>query len=124
MSDPKNILVIEDHPDTLMLMSLVLQREGFTVTEASDGNDALQIIDGGLRPDLVLVDLRMPGCDGKEFMQRFRENPSFQRVPVYVTSGMGDLDQYTRDCGAQGYLEKPVDLDKLINKVEEAFAGS
>lgn len=122
MADEKKILVIEDHPDTLMLMSLVLQREGFNVAQASNGNDALQQLKGGLQPDLVFVDLRMPGCDGIEFMQRFRQMPSFEETPVYVTSGAGDIEDCVKDCGAQGYLEKPIDLAKLIDQVGQVFA--
>lgn len=117
----KKILVIEDHPDTLMFMSLALEKEGFSVIEATNGNDALSQIQGGAMPDLVLVDYCMPGCNGKEFLQKFRNRPGSEHVPVYFTSGWGDLDEVTRDCGAQGYIEKPVDLDKLINKVEEVL---
>ena len=120
----KKILVIEDHPDTLMFMSLALEKEGFSVIEATNGNDALNRIQGGETPDLVLVDFCMPGCNGKEFIEKFRNQPGFENTPVYFTSGWGDLDEVTRDCGAQGYIEKPVDLDKLINKVGEVLNPS
>lgn len=121
MKDSKKILVIEDHPDTLMLMSLVLKREGFSVVEATDGNDALKKLQSGLSPDLIFVDLKMPGCDGVEFMERFRKMPNSLKVPVFVTSGLDDIEDYTKDCGAQGFIEKPVDLDKLLTKVDQAL---
>jgi DNA-binding response OmpR family regulator len=118
----KKILVIEDHPDTLMFMTLALQNQGFSVIEATNGNDAMLHVQSGETPDLVLVDFCMPGCNGKDFIKKFRDQAGFEKTPIYFTSGWGDLEEVTKDCGAQGYIKKPVDLDSLIVKVGEVFA--
>lgn len=117
----QKILVVEDHSDTRMLVSMVLQSEGYQVLEAGDGNEAFMHIESGFCPSMVLADLRMPGCDGQEFVERFRQRAGCELVPVIFTSGAVDVEEAARTSGAQGYLEKPIDLRTLVQTVKSTL---
>jgi CheY-like chemotaxis protein len=112
------ILVVEDEKDYRDFLDLVLRLEGYEVSTANDGMDALKQINADC-PDLVVSDLCMPELDGLDLVKRIRETPECNRVPVVILSalGMGNLLKAI-EAGANQAMPKPVDVDALLNSVD------
>jgi CheY-like chemotaxis protein len=118
------VLVVDDEPDVRLVARMVLSVGGHDVVEASTGEEALDALEIGPRPDAVLLDIRMPGIDGWEVLRRVRAHPTLSSLPVVVFTAhlsaredpMGDLPAYDR------FLTKPFEPDDLLGAVEEAMA--
>jgi putative two-component system response regulator len=104
------ILVVDDAPDNLSLMSDLLLKAGYRVKLANGGERALKIADTDPAPDLILLDVVMPGMDGYEVMRRLRAGTGTRDIPVvFLTSRMEEDDQMTGlDLGAVDYIGKPI----------------
>ncbi len=117
------ILVIDDEPDIRTVIRLVLEKAGYYVVEAEDGERAIHLINEGEHPmtlDVIITDIRMPRINGLEAMAYFqREFPS---VPLIVLTGFPDLGMALRvlNRGVSDYLVKPVDQAKLLAAVARA----
>lgn len=110
------ILVVDDEADVLTFLSTVLQDNGATVVEAADGDRALEIV-RTRRPDLITLDLSMPGKDGGVVFETLRHDPALATIPVCVISGRPELRRliYERPVAPpEGYLDKPVSADTLL----------
>ncbi len=112
-----SILLVEDNPDHALLAKLSLSRleEVREVRVANDGVHALEVLETGWLPDLVLLDLKLPHMDGFEFLARMRADPRFRLLPVAVLTTSVDRSDLTRSkrLGAIGYLLKPLDGQAL-----------
>jgi CheY-like chemotaxis protein len=117
-----SILVVEDDLDLLRLLSRLLEQIGDVVT-ATNGEDALAKIEGGLTPDLVLTDVMMPKMDGLELARRLKKEPRVSRVPVIMlTAKNAPLDVIKGiNAGARNYLTKPFKHDELVSKVKKTL---
>jgi two-component system KDP operon response regulator KdpE len=109
------VLVADDEPRITKLVSLALSSEGFRVVTASGGEEALQKAEE-VRPDIVLLDIVMPGMDGIEVMRQLRER---RPVPVILLTAKGSTSDKAKglDLGADDYVAKPFDLDELAARV-------
>lgn len=103
----KKIFVIEDDKFLRELMCEELQREGFSVGSAVDGEDGLQKVPQEM-PGLILLDLILPGIDGFEVLKKLKENPSVSQIPVVILSNLGQKDNLDKgmSLGAIDYLIK------------------
>ena len=112
------ILVVDDTPDNLHLLSQLF-KDDYKVRVASNGEKALAIVQSDTPPDLVLLDVMMPGMDGFEVAQRMREHPSSQHIPVIFVTAMTDADARLKGLalGAVDFVTKPVDPDVLKPRV-------
>ena len=110
------ILVVDDDPTILATVSDALDLEGFAVVTASNGAEALEVIDADNRPSLVLLDMRMPVLDGWGFMHAVRERGL--SLSVVVMTAAADARRWGREIGAHGVLAKPFELDELIAAVQ------
>ena len=115
----KQILVVDDDAQTRVLIGLMMQRSGYRVVEAFDGLSALRMLDF-ITPDLMIIDLMMPGMDGAELCRRarLRNNTLTTPIIVFTASVSSRLDHHARQCGANEYLPKtnpPDDLPRLVN---------
>jgi two-component system cell cycle response regulator DivK len=124
----RRILVVEDNPRNLKLVRDVLQFSGYEVVEASTGEDSVRLADETL-PDLILMDLQLPGIDGAEALQRIRARcgrSGGPRVPVVaVTAFAMDQDrQRAYASGFDGYVEKPINVRGLLQQVGDLLDGS
>jgi two-component system cell cycle response regulator DivK len=124
----RRILVVEDNPRNLKLVRDVLQFSGYEVVEASTGEDSVRLADETL-PDLILMDLQLPGIDGAEALQRIRARcgrSGGPRVPVVaVTAFAMDQDkQRAYASGFDGYVEKPINVRGLLQQVGDLLGGS
>jgi two-component system cell cycle response regulator len=120
----ETILVIDDEPSMLCFLKQRLALEGFTVSTAGSGIDGInQAVD--LPPDLILLDLRMPGCDGTEVCQMLRANPKTQHIPIIVVTAVLLPEQLEQAMasGADDFAFKPIDMTDLLVRVR-ALLGS
>jgi len=118
----KTILIIDDDPDWVRMLSMRLQHEGYQVEAAFDAIQAVsQTIK--LKPDLVLLDIMMPAGSGVGVLKNLRENVKTFNVPVIVLTGISDeqTKEAAEKLGISGYFMKPVDMDKLIEKLKEVL---
>ena len=112
----RRILVVDDDADIRGLVRELLERRGFAVTEAADGKQALQEMYAG-RPDLVLLDVSMPGLDGWTTLERIRE---LSDVPVVMLTARSEELEKTRGlrAGADDYVTKPFGRQELLARIE------
>ncbi|MES1954880.1 DNA-binding response regulator [Salinisphaera hydrothermalis] len=113
------VLVVDDHPDTLALISDVLGRDGYTVIAAVDGQSALERA-RLINPDIVLLDARMPGMDGFEVCRRITTDPGLDGMAVIFMTGLTDSDSIVRGFRAGGvdYVTKPLKPDEVRVRIE------
>ena len=117
------ILVVEDNTKNLKLVRDVLQFAGFEIIEATTGEDGVELA-AREHPDLVLMDLQLPGIDGTEALRQIREMPDVGQVPVLaVTAFVMDEDrQRASRAGFDGYVEKPISVRGLTDQVRALLA--
>jgi CheY-like chemotaxis protein len=109
------VFVVEDDVDTRDMLGRFLELEGFHVELASNGKQALERLNGGVRPRVILLDLMMPVMDGWQFRREQVRDPELARIPVIAVSAAG-RDRIA-ELGANAYLAKPVDLEQLLERV-------
>ena len=115
-SQKSNILVVDDEPDKLQLLTYALEMAGYTVHTATDGVEGLAFIDSH-QPDLIITDVMMPNMDGYEMARRVRANPQTRFIPIIIQSAARGAAQDVRrgaEVGALGYITDPTDLDLLL----------
>ena len=119
MSGSKKVLIVDDVDMNIMLLNDVLEGD-FELQDASSGEDALIVVDE-FRPDIVLLDVMMPGMDGCEVCQKLRENPEYHGLKIIMMSGRASKDDVERGlaCGADKYLTKPFDVINLHSMLME-----
>lgn len=120
---PRTVLVVDDDPSVLAMIGMALEAEGFQVRRAITGQQALAAITAE-RPDLVVLDVMMPGIDGREVTRRLREDPATCDLPVVICSAMArDSDQWQAwAAGANSFVAKPFSIDVLVDEVRVALA--
>ena len=118
---PRSVLVVDDDPSVRSLLELVLSVEGFEVRVAVGGEDALAMI-AQQRPDVLLVDVMMPGMDGRALTRQLRTDPATADLPVVVCSALADDPDAWEAwaSGASSFVSKPFDIDHLVEEL--AFA--
>ena len=116
------ILVVEDEITTLKLIKWVLQREGYHVVTATNGSEGLRKAREH-QPDLLLLDIVMPGMDGFQVCQYIRRDPATAKMPVIVFSSLNrPADQRQAfEAGGDDYITKPVAIAELLDKVRAAL---
>jgi CheY-like chemotaxis protein len=123
LSDPSGtILIVEDDAVSRRLYQKALSMERFSVVQAINGQEALEMLNSDSCPDLVMMDLSMPTMDGADFIRALREHPKCAEVKVMIVSGWEDLATRAKDLGADGYISKPVDLNALQKEVRRLIA--
>lgn len=110
------ILVVDDDPFILDFLKTVLEASGYPVVTASDGREALELMDSG-QVGLVLLDLSMPVLDGSGFLEQMRLKPP-PRPPVVVMTAFDNARSLARQLDAEGWLQKPFELDTLLGIVD------
>jgi len=123
-NDVKRIWVVEDQPFNQVLLSEVLELEGYAVEWIHDGETLLEKIRSPRvtqesLPGLILMDIQLPGVDGLELAGQLKANPTWQKVPIIAVTAMAMSGDRARclEAGADDYLSKPLDLDQLLAKV-------
>jgi DNA-binding response OmpR family regulator len=121
----KHVLVVDDEIGALTLIGIMLERGGFGVLKAKDARSALQVLDE-TTPDLIILDVMMPGMDGIELCGVIRKRDTTHKTPVLILSARGDAESIIRgiEAGANDYLPKPILHHDLVSKVRSMLGQS
>ncbi|HEY4242700.1 MAG TPA: response regulator [Kofleriaceae bacterium] len=117
------VLVIDDEPMVRETLGQVLSDEGYVVDVAVDGEVALDRVHAA-RPDAILLDLMMPGMNGRQFLTALRDEPAYAGVPVLIMTAVHGLEVNLAQLGASEVVEKPFNVEELLNKVALAVYRS
>ncbi len=116
-----DILIVEDHPTMREAMRLVLEHEGFVIREAADGATALQMV-REQPPDLMFLDLNIPGASGADVLQELKADPATAGVRVIIVTAIGEEGrEYVLGLGADEYFTKPFSPTALLRTVERVL---
>lgn len=116
---PRRILVVDDHPDNIMVLRARLEARGYAVESAEDGQEALDKIHSS-PPDLVLLDVMMPKVDGMEVARRVKSDRSLPFIPVIMQTALDSTESMVQglDAGADDYISKPINFKELEARVK------
>lgn len=119
----KRILVVDDEIGALTLIGIMLERGGFDVLKAKDANSALGLLEQET-PDMIILDVMMPGIDGIELCKIIRKRKETAQTPILILSARGDAESVMQGmaAGANDYLPKPILHHDLVSKVEKMLA--
>ena len=117
MALAERVLVVEDDDDIREVMQDVLASEGFRVDVARDGFDALDKLDVGVSPPVILLDMMMPNMDGETFLKIMRDKPGLANAPVIIVSGNAAARDKALKLHAAACLVKPFELEELLSLV-------
>jgi len=114
----KTVLVVDDEKDIIQLIRYNLEREGFKVESASDGNEALKKA-GEVKPDVILLDIMLPGKDGYEVIKALNQAEKTANIPViFLTAKSAEFDEVLGlELGADDYIVKPISPRKLVSRI-------
>ena len=112
----RRILVVEDDRDIRESLQDLLEVEGYAVTTAENGRDALEVLHGMEAPSVILLDLMMPVMSGDEFLQELRKDDALASIPVLIVSAWTDEANKVLDL-AQGHLTKPIAVPELLSEL-------
>ena len=118
----KRVVVADDEPMTAELLAYMLDHKGFEVERAYDGREALERI-RQVRPDVVVLDVRMPSMDGHEVARHLRADPELRHVPVVLFSSVDEADVQWKAAGADLFLQKPLDICVLPELLQQLIDG-
>ena len=117
------ILMVDDNPGNLKLLSFILEKLGYQVRLAKDAEQALAILEH-TRPRLILMDIQLPGMDGLELTRRLKSDPAYRDIVIVAVTAFamkGD-EQKAKDAGCDGYVTKPIDT-RLMPALIERYLG-
>ncbi|MED3886074.1 response regulator [Priestia aryabhattai] len=114
----EKILIVDDQYGIRILLTEVLQKEGYTTFQAANGFQAIDITKEQA-PDLVLLDMKIPGMDGIEILKRLKQHDETIKVIIMTAYGGLDMIQEAKDLGALTHFAKPFDIDEIRKVVRE-----
>jgi len=120
MNEKHKVLIVDDDASMRQMTSLHIS-DGYEVFTADSGESALEMIVGGVTPDIILLDISMPGMDGYETLAEISGNPAMKDVPVLFLTGLDGKDDQIKglsQCGVSEYVTKPFDYDILRKRME------
>ncbi|NJL48822.1 MAG: response regulator transcription factor [Leptolyngbyaceae cyanobacterium SM2_5_2] len=122
VGDQKQLLLIDDDPNLILLVKDYLEFRGFEVRTAGNGREALDQLDGDV-PDMIICDVMMPEMDGHTFVKHVRENPSTEWIPILFLYGQGQSQDRVKglNTGADVYMVKPFEPEELVAQVESSL---
>ncbi|MFH1645043.1 MAG: response regulator [Candidatus Omnitrophota bacterium] len=116
----KKVLVVDDEIDILKIVAFRLEKAGYKVLKAVDGNEALNVIEKE-RPNLILLDLRLPLIDGYEVRRRLLRNEELKKIPIILITAsiLKPIEEKIEEMQVQDYVIKPFEMEDLLSKVEK-----
>jgi DNA-binding NtrC family response regulator len=121
MTEPPNVLVVDDDADLAWITAEILAATGWRVRLAADGEEGLSMLRPTL-PDAVILDVEMPILDGPAVAARMIvEDLGLEKIPIVLVSGVVDLEEVAREVGTPYFVYKPFDIDKLVDVVRLAL---
>src|SRR5882762_7078629 len=118
------ILIIEDNPTNLDLMTYLLNAFGYTTLTAQDGEEGLETARQEV-PDLIICDIQLPTMDGREVARRLKRDPQLHRIPLLAVTALAMVGDRARllAAGFDGYIAKPLSPETFVQEVEKFLAG-
>ena len=113
-------LVVDDSRAMRMILRRIMSDQGYDVVEAADGQEALDVLENGARPEVALIDWNMPNVDGLELVTRIRKNPEWRSITLMMVTTESEYDQIVRAlaAGAHEYVIKPFTPDAIVEKLQ------
>jgi CheY-like chemotaxis protein len=121
----KKVLAIEDNLSNMILISRVVEAEGYDLLRAEDGNQALQLLEDEM-PDLILLDINIPGIHGLDLAKQLKADARLAKIPLVATTAnvlLGDRERCL-EAGCDDYLPKPLDIRELRNVMRTYIDGN
>ena len=129
----KKILIVDDEPDIVSYLEMVLKDNGFVTIAAENGNEALALVRSE-RPDLVSLDISMPEASGTRFYKEVRTDPELKKIPIFIVTAVtglgGDEHAYEKFISGRrlvpppdGFFPKPIDREAFVKAVKEMLAA-
>jgi CheY-like chemotaxis protein len=121
----KKVMVVDDEKNVLDLVGMILEVEGYEVSKVNDGIECLDTIEE-VNPDLVLLDVRMPGMNGWIVFKKLKENPRTKDIPVAMLTVMAhprDEERALNELGVDDYITKPFTPDDLVRRVQKLLSS-
>jgi DNA-binding response OmpR family regulator len=115
---PKRLLVVDDEPDILEFLQIILEEEGYEVATSDKGEYLEQLHSGGL-PDIILLDVLLSGKDGREIVKYLKSQQETKHIPVIMFSAHPSAEETARQAGADDFLAKPFEIDVLLAKIAQ-----
>jgi len=119
--EKKKVLIIDDEPDTITFLTNWLEDNGYDSCSATDGGQGMQVLRSE-KPDLILMDLRMPNQTGFQLYRELRLKEEFRHIPVIFVTGLTEFQVFGEECTPlpqpEAFIEKPIDLDALHAAIE------
>jgi CheY-like chemotaxis protein len=115
------ILLVDDDPAILLTLGDQLQFEGYRVIKAESAEQALKRIEAG-RPDLIILDISMPGIGGMAFLKQIDQVAGTLKFPVLVFTARAELSKFFRDTGVDGFLPKTTDIETLLREIDRIIS--
>lgn len=109
-------MIADDDPGILDAVGIILEFEGYQVQSTLNG--AMLLTMEGEFPDLVLLDIWMSGADGRDICKQLKQKPATSKIPVVLISASKDIERSAMEAGADDFLEKPFEMDVLLQKIE------
>lgn len=122
MNKGGKVLIVDDEPNILIPLEFLIREEGYQVTKARNGEEALQVA-AAVIPDIIVLDVMMPGIDGFEVARQLRQNPLFSSTSIIFLTAKGTPNDRFRgyESGGEIYLTKPFDNQELVDTINEVF---
>lgn len=111
----KKILIADDDEGIVDAVTMILEVMGFDVEFTYDGGTVIDAVKN--KPDLILLDIWMSGHDGRDICKQLKNDPDYKEIPILMISASKDIKQSALDAGANDFMEKPFEMDSLLNKV-------
>lgn len=111
----KRILIADDDEGIVDAVTMILQVMGYEVDFTYDGGAVMDALKN--KPDLILLDIWMSGHDGRDICKQLKSDPNYKEIPILMISASRDIKQSALDAGANDFMEKPFEMDSLLNKV-------
>ncbi|MFD2284596.1 response regulator [Pedobacter petrophilus] len=112
----KKILIADDDEGIVDAVTMILEVMGYDVEFTYDGGTVLDAVKN--RQDLIMLDIWMSGHDGRDICKLLKNNPEYKEIPILMISASRDIRQSAMDAGANDFMEKPFEMDSLLNKVD------
>ncbi|HVT02155.1 MAG TPA: response regulator [Thermoanaerobaculia bacterium] len=117
---PSRVLVVEDNEMNMQLFEYLLEESGFVILKATSGEEALKMV-GQELPDLILMDIHLPGMDGLTVVKELKSDARLQKIPILALTAhamRGDKDRFLQ-AGCDGYISKPIDIKTFIPSIQK-----
>ncbi len=117
----RKILVVEDNDMNMQLVEFLLEEGGYDIVKATSGEEALSLTREGATPDLILMDIHLPGMDGLSVVRAMKEDTRTARIPILALTAhamRGDRDRFL-EAGCDGYISKPIDVKTFLTNIQQ-----